>query len=62
MLVWGRPVHLDTLLDGKPLRYLPAKRLLYSVGEDGVDDGGQEPNDLVVPVGPLIKVDKAGQR
>lgn len=48
--------------DGKPLRYLPAKRLLYSVGEDGVDDGGQEPNDLVVPVGPLIKVDKAGQR
>ena len=26
--------------DGKPIRYDPAKRILYSVGKDGADDGG----------------------
>lgn len=29
--------------DGKPLRYSAEKRLLYSIGEDGLDAGG-EPN------------------
>lgn len=26
--------------DGKPLRYDPARRIVYSIGEDGVDSGG----------------------
>jgi NAD(P)-dependent dehydrogenase (short-subunit alcohol dehydrogenase family) len=34
--------------DGKPLRYSAEKRLLWSVGDDGTDDGGVEKRDLVV--------------
>ena len=28
--------------DGKPFRYLPEKRLLYSVGKDLIDSNGAE--------------------
>jgi len=38
------PAYLDAVpvdpFDGKPMRYDPQKRILYSVGEDGVDGGG----------------------
>lgn len=34
--------------DGKPLRYSREQRLLWSVNENGVDDGGAERKDLVV--------------
>jgi len=28
--------------DGQPFRYDPARAIVYSVGEDGKDDGGKE--------------------
>lgn len=35
-------------IDGQPLRYDPARRLLWSIGPDGIDDGGiQRPQDSV---------------
>lgn len=34
--------------DGKPLRYSREQRLLWSVYENGIDDGGAEKRDLVV--------------
>jgi hypothetical protein len=38
------PVYLDAVplddFDGKPLRYNPAKKIIYTVGEDLRDDGG----------------------
>ncbi|MHB8652150.1 MAG: hypothetical protein ACYC8S_03375 [Minisyncoccota bacterium] len=31
--------------DGKPLRYSPEKKIIYSVGKDGVDSGGSSGDD-----------------
>ena len=31
--------------DGKPVRYSPAKKVVYSVGEDGLDSGGMTPQE-----------------
>ena len=42
--------------DGKPLRYLPSEKLLYSVAENHLDDGGVETDikkhtpDFVFPI------------
>jgi len=36
------------LFDGRPLRYSAERRLLWSVYENGADDGGVEKIDLVV--------------
>jgi hypothetical protein len=52
------PEFLDAIprddFDGRPLRYNPAKKILYSVGEDGIEDNSTIPssgtNDLVFPI------------
>lgn len=36
--------------DGQPIRFLPEKRIIYSVGKDFKDDGGDENNDLVARI------------
>ncbi len=42
------PDYLEEVLtdtyDGKPIRYSPEKRLIYSIGEDLKDSGGSEKN------------------
>ena len=56
------PTYLDAVplddFDGRPLRYAPKKKVVYSVGPDLSDDGGRElsndwavPFDIVYPVG-----------
>jgi len=48
------PAHLPAIraddFDGKPLRYSPEKKLLYSVGEDLVDDGGDGRKDIIFKI------------
>lgn len=34
--------------DGKPLRYDPVNQVIWSVGKDMVDDGGESPMDIVL--------------
>lgn len=44
--------------DGKPLRYLPEKKLLYSIGPDLKDSGGQrsrKDGDLPFEIPPVAK-------
>jgi len=45
------PAYLDAVplddFDGKPLRYNPAKKIIYSVGEDLKDDGGMTKKEYV---------------
>lgn len=50
------PTYLDTVprdpFDGQPLRYkkLVKGYVVYSIGEDGVDDGGYEKKDITFTV------------
>ena len=48
------PAHLRAIpaddYDGKPLRYSPEKKMIYSVGEDLTDDGGSADKDIVFKV------------
>jgi hypothetical protein len=48
------PEHLGAVpvddMDGKPLRYSPEKKVLYSVGKDLADDGGSKDNDIVFEI------------
>jgi hypothetical protein len=37
-------------MDGKPLRYSPEKKVLYSVGKDLADDGGSKDKDIVFEI------------
>jgi len=37
-------------MDGKPLRYSPEKKVLYSVGKDLADDGGAKDKDIVFEI------------
>jgi hypothetical protein len=37
-------------MDGKPLRYSPEKKVLYSVGKDLSDDGGSKDKDIVFAI------------
>ena len=37
-------------MDGKPLRYSPEKKVLYSVGKDLADDGGSKKKDIVFEI------------
>ena len=47
--------------DGQPFRYAAAKRLIYSVGNNGLDDGGSggsswNPHvglDMIMPIDPV---------
>lgn len=45
------PAYLDTVplddFDGKPLRYNPAKKVIYSVGKDLRDDGGMTKQEFL---------------
>jgi len=45
------PAHLRAIpaddYDGKPRRYWPEKKMIYSVGEDLTDDGGSADTDIV---------------
>ena len=49
------PAHLSAIpaddYDGKPLRYSPEKKMIYSVGEDLTDDGGSADKDIVFKIG-----------
>jgi hypothetical protein len=73
------PDFIDTIpidqFDGSPIRYLPGKKRLYSVGTDLIDDGGQSEgsqlsprqDDLVLQIDPpplpeLIDSSKPDQR
>lgn len=38
----------EDLFSGKPFHYAPEKKLLWSVGPDGIDDKGDPKNDLVL--------------
>lgn len=44
------PKYIDTVpedpFDGKPLKYSPTKKIIYSVGEDKVDSGGVMSDDI----------------
>ena len=37
-------------MDGKPLRYSPEKKVVYSVGKDLADDGGSKDKDIVFEI------------
>ena len=37
--------------DGQPMRYSKPKRVIYSVGEDLQDDGGDEEKDIIYKIG-----------
>jgi len=49
------PDYIDKIpsddFDGKPMRYSPKKKLIYSVGEDMKDDGGDAERDLIYEIG-----------
>jgi len=48
------PQYIDAvpvdLFDGKPIRYDPAKKIIYSIGTDCEDNGGDEEKDTVVKI------------
>ena len=45
--------------DGKPIRYSKDKKIIYSVGEDGVDSGGSAGDDWRKMPDPTFSVDFA---
>ncbi len=51
ILIWVLPgaalllLGAGFLLDGKPIRYSPEKRHIYSVGRDRIDSGGSGPEE-----------------
>ena len=48
------PKYIDEVpkddFDGRPMRYLPERKIIYSVGKDLKDDDGDEEADVVFPV------------
>lgn len=42
--------------DGKPIKYSPTKKILYSVGKDRVDSGGSEGDDWLTMPDPTFKI------
>ena len=48
------PDYIDAVpvdpFDGKPIRYDPAKKIIYSIGTDCEDNGGDEKDDTVVRI------------
>jgi len=51
----------EDLFSGKPVLYSRAKRMVWSVGPDGKDDGGDEKKDLVVKLPDSPKSGQAKQ-
>lgn len=43
--------------DGKPIRYSPTKKIIYSVGKDAVDSGGSESEDWTQMPDPTFKIE-----
>lgn len=54
------PAYLDSVpldpFDGKPLRYSPSKKILYSIGADLADEGGSEGDDWKKMADPTFSV------
>lgn len=49
------PIYIESVpldnFDGRPIRYDAERKIVYSIGKDLVDDGGDESNDLVWAIG-----------
>lgn len=43
--------------DGKPIKYSPTKKILYSVGKDRIDSGGSEGDDWTQMPDPTFKIE-----
>lgn len=43
--------------DGKPIKYSPTKKIIYSVGKDKIDSGGSEGEDWLTMSDPTFKID-----
>jgi len=48
------PKYIDQVplddFDGKPLRYLPDRKIIYAVGTDLADDGGDAQKDVIFEI------------
>ncbi|MDP3994514.1 MAG: hypothetical protein Q8P91_01630 [bacterium] len=65
----GYPTTLDQLVpkyipkvyedpfDGKPIKYSPTKKIIYSIGKDRIDSGGSDGDDWLTMPDPTFKIE-----
>jgi len=54
---WNLKLSWSDLRDGEPLRYSPGKRVVYSVGDDFIDEGGAEEGGPGFPREPTFPIE-----